>query len=213
MTVNQRFGSALTMNAQADGTGEGGDGVTRYAYKSSLMAPVFMFALTPGALNWSRGRHSGEIRYDQIKRLRLSFRPATMQRGRYQLELWSSVAPRIPVVSGTVRSLVDMQSQAPEYRAFVTELHQRIADAGGKPRCEAGLFPPLYWIGVTVLGATSLAIAAMVVRALQAEAWAGAAFVLAFLALFLWQGGQFFRLNRPGLYDVTQPPATLLPAD
>ena len=199
------------MNAQADATADGGDGVTHYAYKPSLMGPVFSFALTPAALTWSRGRHSGEIRYDQIARLRMSFRPATMQRGRYQLEIWSPVAPRIPVVSGTVRSMVEMQSQAPEYRTFVTELHRRIAEAGGAPRCEAGLFPPLYWIGVTVLGLTSLAMAVMVVRGLQAEMWGGAAFVLAFLALFLWQGGQFFRLNRPGLYAVANPPAALLP--
>ncbi|MGN6460971.1 MAG: hypothetical protein ACTHLY_07160 [Pseudolabrys sp.] len=201
------------MNAQPDAAGESGDGLTRYAYKPSLMAPVFSFALTPTALIWNRGRHSGEIRYDQITRLRLSFRPATMQRGRYQLEIWSPVAPRMPVVSGTVRSLVEMQSQGREFHAFVTELHQRIAGAGGKPRCETGLFPPIYWIGVSVLAATSLAIAAMIVRALQAGTWAGAAFSLAFLALFLWQGGQFFRLNRPGLYDVAHPPAALLPAD
>jgi hypothetical protein len=199
------------MNAQADATAEGVDGVTRYAYKPSLMGPMFSFALTPTALTWSRGRHSGEIRYDQITRLRMSFRPATMQRGRYQLEVWSSVAPRIPVISGTVRSMVEMQSQAPEYRTFVTELHQRIAEAGATPRCEAGLFPPIYWIGVTVLALTSLAMAAMIVRALQAGVWGGAAFVLAFLALFLWQGGQFFRLNRPGLYAVANPPAALLP--
>ncbi|MGD9768339.1 MAG: hypothetical protein AB7U62_11910 [Pseudolabrys sp.] len=203
------------MNAQADAEPGSGDGVTRYAYKPSLMSPVFSFALMPDALAWSRGRHSGEIRYHQITRLRMSFRPATMQRGRYQLEIWSSVAPRMPVISGTVRSMVEMQSQGPEYRAFVTELHRRIAEAGEKPanppRCEAGLFPPIYWIGVAVLAVTSLAMAAMIVRALQAGVWAGAAFVLAFFALFLWQGGQFFRLNRPGRYDVAQPPAALLP--
>jgi len=213
MTGNQGFDGVLTMNAQADDADERDGGVTRYTYKPSLMAPVFSFALKPEGLNWTRGRHAGEIRYGQITRLRLAFRPATMQRGRYQLEIWSSAAPRIPIVSGTVRSMVEMQSQGPEFRAFVTELHQRIAAAGAKPRCEAGLFPPIYWIGVTVLGATSLAMAAMVVRALQAGVWSGAAFVFAFLALFLWQGGQFFRLNRPGLYEVANPPAALLPAD
>lgn len=212
MKGNQDVDSALTMNAQANAAPEMGDGITRYAYKPSLMAPVLSFALMPAALSWNRGRHSGEIRYDQITRLRLSFRPATMQRGRYQLEVWSPVAPRIPIVSATVRSMVEMQSQGPEFRAFVTELHRRIADSGGQPRCETGLFPPIYWIGVAVLTATSLAIAAMIVRALQAGTWAGAAFVLAFLALFLWQGGQFFRLNRPGLYAVANPPAALLPS-
>jgi hypothetical protein len=49
------------------------------------------------------------------------------------------------------------------------------------------------------------------VRALQADARAGAAFVAGFLALFLWQGGNFFRRNRPGLYRPDAIPAALMP--
>ena len=35
--------------------------------------------------------------------------------------------------------------------------------------------------------------------------------IAAFLALFLWQGGNFFRRNRPGLYRPDAPPEELLP--
>jgi hypothetical protein len=49
------------------------------------------------------------------------------------------------------------------------------------------------------------------VRALQVEAYSGAAFIAAFFALFLYQAGSFFRRNRPGTYDPAAVPPLLLP--
>ena len=57
----------------------------------------------------------------------------------------------------------------------------------------------------------ALGLALLVVRALQADAIGGAAFIGAFLVLFLWQGGNFFRRNRPGLYRPEALPAELMP--
>jgi hypothetical protein len=51
----------------------------------------------------------------------------------------------------------------------------------------------------------------LVMRALQVNAKGGAAFIGGFLALFLWQGGNFFRRNRPGRYSPEALPADLLP--
>jgi hypothetical protein len=59
--------------------------------------------------------------------------------------------------------------------------------------------------------AVALGLAVLIVRALQADAIAGALFIAAFLALFLWQGGHFFRRNRPGLYRPDAPPRDLMP--
>ncbi len=56
-----------------------------------------------------------------------------------------------------------------------------------------------------------LLLAALVPRALQAHTLGGAAFIGAFLALFLWQGGNFFRRNRPGNYRPDALPPELLP--
>ena len=39
----------------------------------------------------------------------------------------------------------------------------------------------------------------------------GAAFIGAFLLLFLWQGGNFFRRNKPGVYRAEAPPPELMP--
>jgi hypothetical protein len=59
----------------------------------------------------------------------------------------------------------------------------------------------------------SLGLALLVVRALQANAKGGAVFIGGFLALFLWQGGNFFRRNRPVRYHQLDIPTQLLPRD
>jgi hypothetical protein len=57
-----------------------------------------------------------------------------------------------------------------------------------------------------------LGIAVLVLRALQAQSFGGAAFVVAFLAFFLSYGGNFLRRNRPGQYPPDALPADVLPA-
>lgn len=183
-----------------------------YSYKPSLMGAPYLFHLRAGGLEWSRGRHSSVIPYRDITRLRLSYRPVTMQSARYQLDIWMGSILALPLVSSSWRSMVEVKSQNAEFRAFVLELHKRIAQAGGTPRCDTGTFAPLYWFGFAVFAATSLGIAALIVRALQSGQWTGGLFIAAFLALFLWQAGQFFRRNRPGTYPLDAPPALLLPA-
>ncbi len=51
----------------------------------------------------------------------------------------------------------------------------------------------------------------MIVRALKADAIGGAALIGAFLVLFLWQTGNYFRRNRPGVYRPEALPAELMP--
>ena len=48
-------------------------------------------------------------------------------------------------------------------------------------------------------------------RALQTHSIGVAAFIAAFMALFLWQGGNFFRRNKPGSYRPDALPPELMP--
>ena len=48
-------------------------------------------------------------------------------------------------------------------------------------------------------------------RALEAKAWGGAALIGLFLLLFVWQGGKFFRRNRPGDYRPDALPPDVSP--
>ena len=135
----------------------------------------------------------------------------TIQTVRFRTEVWSEGAPKIDLVSTSWKSMVEQERLDSQYRAFIVELHKRIALAGGAVRFDQGVAVPVYWLAVAIFTVASLAMAAMIARGLQASAWAGVAFVAAFLAFFLWWGGNYFRRNRPRRYSVDALPEHLMP--
>lgn len=182
-----------------------------YGYRASLLGAPFSFRLTDAGLAFEAGRRAGLIPYQAITRVRLSFKPSSMQSGRYVTEIWAADAPKLTLYSSSWKSMMIQERQDKAYSAFVAALHGRIAAAGGTARLERGSVPLLYWPGLAVFAAVAFGMALLIVRALQMEAKAGAVFIGAFLALFLWQGGNFFRRNRPGVYRPDQLPGDLLP--
>ena len=182
-----------------------------YSYKPSLMGAPWELRLRPDALEWQVGRHEGRIPYGRIRRVRLSFRPVTMQTRRFVTEIWSPDAPRLLIASSSWRSLVEQGTQDKAYGEFISELHRRIAAGDSQAVFETGSPALLYWPGLAIFVAGGLGMAALVVRALQVEEYTGAAFVGAFLGLFLWQSGNYFRRNRPGSYRPDALPKLLVP--
>jgi hypothetical protein len=215
------------MTDQRDAGGED----PHYAHKPSLMGAAWEFCLRPDALEWRTGGRQGRIPYGRITRVRLSFRPLTMQSRRFITEIWSGGAPRLAIVSTSWRSLVENAAQDEAYGAFVRELHRRIAAADhqdpfaqrspaqhlpaqhlpAQVSFEAGVPPMLYWPGLVVFAIVGLGLAALTVRALQVAQFAGAAVVGGFFGLFLWQSGGYFRRNRPGRYRPDALPKELVP--
>jgi hypothetical protein len=189
------------------------DDVVSYSYRPSVLGAGWRFALTDDGLAWEFGRRSGCVPYRDVKRLRMSFRPLNMQTQRYMTELWSPGAPKLRIVSVSWKSMVEQERLDKTYSAFVRALHRRIADAGAAARFEQGSHPLLYWPGLVVFAGVALGFAGLIVRALQTGALSGAAFIGAFLALLLWQGGMFFRRNRPGLYRLDALPAAVMPKE
>ncbi len=183
-----------------------------YSYRPSMMSAPREFRLEEEALVWSIGRHSGRMPYDRITRLRMSFRPVTMQLQRFVTEIWSPGTPRLLIASTSWKNMVEQQRHDREYSAFIAELHRRMAAAKSAARFDAGTPVYIFWPGAIVFGLASLGIAALIVRALHAGIYSGAAFIAAFFALFLWQTSAFFKNNRPGRYSPDLPPAHLLPA-
>jgi hypothetical protein len=182
-----------------------------YSYRPSLLGAAFEFKLSGDGIDWSAGRKSGHLKYRDIRRVRLSYRPTSMQSHRFMTELWGEGAPKLQILSTTWKSMVEQVRQDRPYAAFVMELNRRIALVSSAARCEQGSPPLLYWPGLIVFAGVALGLAFLVVRALQADTKAGAAFVGCFFLLMLWQGGNFFRRNRPGVYRPEAPPADLLP--
>ena len=182
-----------------------------YAYKSSLMGAPLEFQLAPDALEWRKGGYAGRVPYGDIRRIRLSFRPMTMQNYRFVAKVWPADGPKLQIASTSWKSLVEHQRLDAEYRIFVAELSRRAGAAGGNTAFDTGSPALLYWLGFVVFIGAGLALAALSVRALQQQAWGGAAFIAAFFALFLYQAGNFFRRNRPGTFAPDAVPPLLLP--
>ncbi len=182
-----------------------------YLYRPSLLGAPMEFHLRGETLDWSSGRRSGRLHLRDVRMVRLSFKPASMQPYRFVTELWAEGAPRLDIVSSSWKSMVEQERLDARYVAFISELHRRLIRAGSRAQFVQGKPSLLYWPGLALFVVVSLLLAALVPRALQADSIGATLIILAFLALFLWQGGNFFRRNRPGSYRPDDLPELLLP--
>jgi hypothetical protein len=188
---------------------DGGD--PSYGYKPSLIGAPYEFVLKGGALHWQIGRNSGRIPFDRVRRVRLSFRPATMQSQRFLAEIWSTGQPKMQIVSVSWRSVIGQERQDAAYRAFIVELHRRLAAAGSTAQFVAGMPFLLYWIGVAVFAGVMIATAVLAVHAMLQGQWTGAAIVGVFFLIFAYQLGIYFYRNRPLRYRPDDLPGHILP--
>jgi hypothetical protein len=183
----------------------------QYTYRPSLIGAPWSFTLTSDGLAWENGRRTGRVLYRDIRRVRLSYKPVSMQTQRYVMEVWAEGAPKLMAVSSSWKSMIEQERQDKSYSAFVTALHRRIGEAGAPVRFEQGRSPIAYWPGLLIFAGVALGLASLIVSALRSGVFAGAAFIAAFLGLFVWHGGNFFRRNRPGVYRPDALPELLLP--
>jgi hypothetical protein len=182
-----------------------------YAYKPSLMGAPWEFHLQPDRLAWIAGSRTGSVPYGDIRRVRLSFRPVTMQSYRFMTEIWSQGAPKLTIVSTSWRGLTEQERLDQPYRDFILALHRRIAASNANPRLEAGSNPFLYWPGVAIFAALALVVVGLLIRALLQDSWPAVLFLAGFFALLVWQIGGFFGRNRPLRYDAAAVPESVLP--
>jgi hypothetical protein len=134
-----------------------------------------------------------------------------MQGHRFVTEIWSPDHPKIQIVSASWRSLVEQERFDRGYAEFVTELHRRLAAAGGETQFITGVPALTYWVGAVVFGVVMVMTGIMVVRALQLGQWAVSAIIGVFFLVFAIQIGNYFRRNRPGRYRPEAIPRAVLP--
>jgi hypothetical protein len=182
-----------------------------YTFKPSLVRAPLEFRLTSTELEYSTGSQSGRIALCDVRRIRLSYRPTSVQSNRYLAEVWSPQGGKLQIASTSRRTMMDATRHDEAYAAFVRDLATRVAAANPTVELETGTSPLIYWPGLAVFVLLALAIAILAVRALQVEQWAGAAVVGGFWLLFLWQIGNFFRRNRPRRLVGGDIPADVLP--
>jgi hypothetical protein len=184
---------------------------TRYAYKASLVGAAHRFELTDRGLGWSMAGKSGLWPYAAISGIRLSYRPVSMQARRFRADIDGADLGRIALLSTTWQTSVLMAPQDRDFRAFIVELHRRMAGAGSNAVLTGGLKPWLYIAALVLLALVAAAMAGLLARAIMTGEWAGILFLLGFAALFAWQVGGFVMRNRPQTYTFDRLPAGLLP--
>jgi hypothetical protein len=185
--------------------------VDTYTYKASLIGSAHRFELTDDRLAWHIGGRSGLWPYTDIAAIRLSYRPISMQPRRFRADICHVSGARIVLLSTTWTTVTLMAPQDRDYRAFITQLHRRLKEAGSSAELVGGLRPVLYHAAVAVLAIVAVSIGGLLIRALSTGEWAGALFLIGFAALFWWQIGGFVRRNRPQRYTFDALPEELLP--
>jgi hypothetical protein len=182
-----------------------------YAYTATPFGPTWHFHLADDAIEWEAGPRRGHLPYADIRRLRLSFRPVSMQSRRFLAEIWPARGPKLKMASSSWRSMVDHEPHEAAYTGFLLELHRRLVAAQAATSFECGSPALRYWPGLVIFAGVALGLAALTARALAEGAWMATAMIGAILSVFLWQAGTFFRRNRPGIYAPQAPPRILLP--
>ena len=185
--------------------------VTRYAYKASLIGSAHQFELTDAGLMWEVAGRSGIWAYTDIAAIRLSYRPVSMQSRRFRADIENAGGRRIAVLSTTWQTVSLMTPQDHGYRAFITDLHRRMAEAGSKAALIGGIGPKTYATALVLLTLLAIAMVGLLARALLTGEFIGALFLVGFVALFSWQIGGFIRRNRPRRYGFDHLPEALLP--
>src|SRR6266704_2742412 len=187
------------------------DAPIRYAYKASLIGAAHQFELTDHGLSWQVGSKSGVWAYADIAAIRLSYRPVSIQSRRFRADIESVNRQRIAILSTSWQTVALMTPQDHNYRAFITQLHQRVEKGGSKAQLIGGIGSKLYAAGIVLLALVAIAISGLLVRAIATGEFAGALFLIGFAALFAWQIGGFIRRNRPRSYGFDDLPKELLP--
>ena len=182
-----------------------------YSYRPSLIGPAWQFELTEEGLSWRLGRRNAVWSYARIAAVRLTHRPISMQARRFRADIRNDTGRSIALVSASWQTAALVAAQDDSYRHFVSELHARIADAGGKPVLRAGVSRPVYIAGLVALILVNLALLGLFGRAVVTGTIGGMLFLVGFAALFDWTVGRVLLRNRPRSYSLEELPRDVLP--
>src|ERR1700744_5057474 len=123
----------------------------RYLYKPSLIGSAYQFELTEQGLSWRMAGRSGLWPYADIARIRLSYRPVSMQARRFRADIGKIDGGWLAILSTSWQTAALMAPQDKDYRDFIIELHERMARGGSRAELAAGLRPRIYLAAMVCL--------------------------------------------------------------
>ena len=194
-----------------DDTAETADDAPVYAFKPRMLAAEHAFRLGQDSLEWFIGGRQGRVAYPMIARIRVGFRLTNFMGRRYTAEIFPRAGGRLDISSYSARGIVDNANQGAAYRAFITELHRRIANARADCRFEAGMAVWRFWPSVAITLAMAGGLLYVLVRGMLGDQIVTSLIVLAAGVLFLWQMGKMVLVNWPRNYRPDAIPEDVLP--
>jgi hypothetical protein len=182
-----------------------------YAYRPRAIGSAAVFRLTEHSLEWNIGSMAGRAAYPMISMVRLGFRPNNFGARRFIAEIWPRNGSKVEIASASYRSLVATDDQGPAYRAFIEELHRRIAASGGECRFEAGFAAWRWWPMAAVGVFTAFALLYVAVSTVRSADVTGGLLIAGFILLFAWQMTPLILRNFPRRYDPQHIPPDVMP--
>jgi hypothetical protein len=182
-----------------------------YHYRPRMIGAGYSFRLGPHSLEWNLSGYPGQAPYPMIAMMRLGYRPSNFGNRRFIAEIWPRKGAKLEIASASYKSMVSMEDQGPAYRAFIGELHRRIAESGGDCRFEAGFAAWRWWPMVAVAAATAVALVYVAATTIASGDFGAAALIVGFMGLFAWQMWPLIWRNRPMRYGPNQIPEQVLP--
>jgi hypothetical protein len=186
-------------------------GAFAYRFRPRMIGADIELSLAPGGRWWRSGSREIEIPLFKITRVRLGLRPSGIIGRRYLAELWSSDGRKVGISSASRRVLIDVHDNGPAYRAFILELHRRIAAARADCEFVAGFPAWRWWPAVAVGAVIFLGCGYVVIGALFSGHYGIGLALAGFGAIFVWQSGKIIFGNRPRRYAPDAIPVEVLP--
>lgn len=191
------------------GTGPAGEWV--YAYRPRMIGAGSSYRLGAHSLEWNLGGYTGQVPYPMIDLVRLGYRPSNFGNRRFIAEIRQRKGMKLEIASSSFKSMVSMEDQGEAYKAFIQELHRRIAASGGNCRFEAGFAAWRWWPMVAVSIGTALALVYVLANTFGGGDRTALFLVLGFIVLFGWQMWPLVWRNRPERYEPHNIPERVMP--
>lgn len=184
-----------------------------YTHSPRPVGGPISFTLKGDRLTVDSGRKVQEVRLGAVEAVRMTYEPGRFGQKVYRTRIRMTDGKTFAFSSLTWRSLVEARSQPEEYRSFARALFSAIAAANPQARFLAGKSGPLWLVTAVLTGASLLAMAYLVWRALQMNATGIALLGGLFALMGIWQLEPLVRLNRPRSFDPSAPPEELMPQE
>jgi hypothetical protein len=183
----------------------------RYAFKPSIAGSPLTLELSGQGLSFTSGFRADVWRVADIAQIRLSYRPVSMLAHRFRADVRHRNGRKIRIVSASWAGIVALKPQNDGYRAFIEELHRRIAAERSDVVCLAGLHPVAFAMAAAIFAAVMIALAGLLVRALVTGDFVAALFLVGFGLWSGWSTGGWLMRNKPQRYPPDSVPPQLLP--